>query len=205
MENNTRLYNELFTALAKAQAEIKPAGLNAENPFFKSSYADFNEIIRVSRPALTKHGLCVLQQTEVMNDGSTVLKTILGHSSGQYIEATMKLNPTKTDVQALASYMTYVKRYCYAALVGVVTSSEDDDGENSMQFERNNGQKANQSEPIITMEQLDQLEFELEGHPMIAKQVLDGLKIKTLADMPRSKFMASINRIRDIKNSQKGI
>ena len=36
--------NELFTALSKAQAEIKGAIKDSSNPFFKSNYADLKTL-----------------------------------------------------------------------------------------------------------------------------------------------------------------
>lgn len=37
------------------------------------------------------------------------------------------MNPTKNDPQGLGSCITYFRRYCYAAALGMV--SEDDDGQ----------------------------------------------------------------------------
>src|SRR5580692_9482507 len=54
--------NDLATALAKAQSEMKVADLNKVNPYFKSRYADFTSVVETSRSSLTKHGLSVTQQ-----------------------------------------------------------------------------------------------------------------------------------------------
>jgi hypothetical protein len=51
----------------------------------------------------------------------------------------------------------------------------------------------------ITKEQLNELEYELAEYPDIAEMVLDGLKIQSLADIPKSKFQVSATRIREIK------
>jgi hypothetical protein len=128
-QHRSEQLNELFSALAKAQSEMKPAGLNSENPYFKTKYAALSDIVKVSRPALTKYGLCVIQEIRQSADGTSCLQTVLGHSSGQWISSTMKIFPPKPDVQTLGSYITYLRRYSYAALVGVVTSDEDDDAE----------------------------------------------------------------------------
>ena len=207
--------NELFAALAKSQAEMKTAGLNAQNPYFKSAYADLAEIVRVSRPALTKNGLSVIQQIMPNDDGQNILHTILAHSSGQWIETRMRILPSKPDVQSLASYITYLRRYSYAAIVGVVSADEDDDGEVAVHAEREvfaKGTALNtkynpkeQSYETITKEQLEELEYELAEYPDIASQVLEGLKIQSLADMPKSKFLVSTKRIREIKNTRNGI
>lgn len=132
MENNQLMsdsIDQLATALAKAQGEMFTAGKNQKNPFFKSSYADFEAIVNASRPALTKYGLSVVQPP-VFSDttGQSFLITILMHCSGQWIQSRALHNPQKNDIQSLSSYNTYLKRMCYTSLVGVATG-EDDDGE----------------------------------------------------------------------------
>ncbi len=127
--------DQLATALAKAQAEMSIAAKNQKNPFFKSSYADFEAIITASRPSLTKHGLSIAQSPFSCNDGNSYLVTILMHSSGQWITSKARHNPPKTDIQSLASYNTYLKRMCYASLVGVATG-DDDDGQAAVSHQR---------------------------------------------------------------------
>lgn len=206
---------ELCTALAKAQGEMGTAGMNSENPYFKSRYADLAEVVRVSRPALTKNGLAIIQQILPNDDGQNILHTILTHTSGQWIETRMRILPSKPDVQGLASYITYIRRYSYAALVGVVVSNEDDDAETAVATDRETFAKGTaintkynpkeQSYETISKEQLDELEYELAEYPDIAEQVLEGLKLQSLADMPKSKFRVSAERIRAIKNARNGI
>ncbi len=201
---------DLFGALAKAQAEMKTAGLNAENPYFKSAYADLAEIVRVSRPALSKNGLTVIQQIMPNDDGQNILHCILAHSSGQWIETRMRILPSKPDVQSLASYITYLRRYSYAAIVGVVSANEDDDGEVAVHDSRETEEKGvqlntrydprNKSYETIGKDQLEELEYELEEYPDICEKVLDSLKIQNLSDMPKSKFLAATKRIREIKH-----
>jgi len=60
-------------------------------------------------------------------DHDMALKTILGHSSGQFIESFARLTPKDATPQALGSAITYMKRYAYASIVGVV-DGEDGDG-----------------------------------------------------------------------------
>lgn len=206
--------NELFAALAKAQAEMRIAGLNNENPYFKNKYADLTDIVNASRFALTRHGLAVIQQVVQNEDGANVLNTMLTHPSGQWISSTMRILPIKNDIQSFASYMSYLKRYAYAALVGVVTGDEDDDGEKAVSESRETYAKGTalntkynpkiNSLETVTKEQIDMLEEELAEYDDIAGQVLDGLKIQSIADMPKQKFSAAITRIREIKNARNG-
>jgi len=186
--------NELFSALAKAQDEMNIAGMNASNPFFKSKYADLADIVKASRPALTKHGLSITQPILPTEDGQSMLHTILGHSSGQWLESRMKIMPSKPDVQSLGSYITYIRRYAYASICGIVASNEDDDGEVAMSPER---YKNNQ---LISPEQLKRIEIELEQMPDIKKIILEGMKIKTLADIPKDKVFTLEKYIKDKKD-----
>jgi len=200
---------ELFTALAKAQGEMKSAQLSSENPYFKSKYADLNELIKTSRPALSKNGLSVIQQILPNEDGQNILNSLLCHSSGEWISTQMKILPPKADIQSLGSYITYLRRYSYASLVGITTADADDDGEIAVATHRKlyakgtalntkYNPKENKYE-TITKEQLEELEYELAAYSDIAEQILDGFKIQSLADMPKSKFLPAISRIREIK------
>lgn len=203
---------DLFSALAKAQGEMQAAGRNSENPYFKSSYADLAEVVRVSRVPLSKNALSVTQTILPNDDGQNILHTILAHSSGQWIESRMRIMPSKPDVQSLASYITYLRRYAYAAIVGVVVSGEDDDAEVAVHLDRETAAKGvaintkynprEESYESITKEQLEEINYELQGYPDIAEQVLDGLKIQSLADIPKSKYSVSIRRIREIKQAR---
>ena len=206
--------NELFSALAKAQSEIKTAGLDSENPYFKSAYSSLAEIVRVSRPALTKNGLCIIQQIMPNEDGQNILHTILAHSSGQWIETQMRILPSKPDVQALSSYLSYLRRYSYAAIVCTVSADEDDDAEIAMAPDRMKAEKGTalntkydpreQSYETITKEQLEELNYELAEYPDIVEMIHDGMKIQSLSDLPKTKFQAAINRVRAIKQLRNG-
>jgi len=203
---------DLFTALAKAQAEMPIAALNKGNPYFKSRYADLASIVSASRPALTKYTLCVTQDIIYNEHGQSILYTRLGHSSGQFLESRMVINPPKNDIQTISSYTTYLKRMAYASLVGVVTGDEDDDGEVAMVNTRemiakgpstiNKYNPKDESPETITKEQLEELEYELEAVPDLAEEVMDKLRLQSLADMPKSKYMVSLQRIREIKSSR---
>ena len=205
---------DLSAALPKAQAEFPIAALNKANPYFKSRYADFSAIVQATRPALTKFGLSVLQNLIDLEDGQKMLYTILMHSSGQYIESRVRIIPPKNDVQSMSSYITYMKRITYSSLLGVATGDEDDDGEAAVSDMRYTEQKGTaistkynpkeQSADVITKEQREELEYELAEYPDIAEMILEGFKLLSIADMPKSKFMASINRIREIKALRNG-
>lgn len=128
--NQSEQINELASALAKAQGEIKPALKDSSNPFFKSKYADLASIWEACKTPLTKNGLAVLQSMD-SRDGDMMLITTLVHSSGQWMKSVMPIRvkaatEKQNEIQMLGSAITYMRRYCLAALVGVTT--DDDDG-----------------------------------------------------------------------------
>ena len=116
--------NELAKALAKAQKEIEGAHKDSTNPFFKSSYADLASVWDACREPLAKHDLAVVQTTHMDGD-KTILDTTLMHSSGQFITGSYLLTPKVNDPQGMGSAMTYARRYCLAAIVGVFQVDDD--------------------------------------------------------------------------------
>lgn len=207
---------DLFTALSKAQGEYKKIGYNRENPYFKSQYADLDAIMESVRPALAKYGLAFLQQIRISEEGQTILHSILSHASGQWIESRVRIIPSKNDSQTFGSTLTYQKRYAAVSLLGVTVSHDtsDDDAEMAMADSRQiiaKGVALNtkynpkeQSYDSITKEQLEELEYELQGFEDIAEDILDKMKLQSLADLPKSKYQLSINRIREIKQLRNG-
>lgn len=124
--------HELFAALSKSQSEMPIAQKTSTNPFFKSTYASFSDVIKASRACLTKNNLCVSQDIIERENGQKYLYTVLGHASGQFKASRIQISPPKTDIQEFGKYVSYLKRYAYAAIVGVADAQEDDDGESVM-------------------------------------------------------------------------
>lgn len=120
--------NELATALAKAQGEMKNAALNKENPFFKSRYADLASVRDTITPALSNNGLSVVQ-TLAPENGSLMVCTRLIHSSGQWMESTFPIIADTNKPQAMGSALTYARRYSLAAIVNIATEDDDDANE----------------------------------------------------------------------------
>jgi hypothetical protein len=117
----------LAAALALAQADIRPALKDANNPAFNSKYADLSAVFDAVRPALAKHGLSVVQMPEHSDDALLHLTTRVCHKSGQWIEGTMSIPVSKVNAHGYGSAITYARRYALSAALGVV-ADEDDDG-----------------------------------------------------------------------------
>ncbi len=114
---------DLAAALSKAQGEIGGAKKGAENPFFKSKYADLHSVKEAIREPFAKNGLSVLQRPY----GKTGIETLLIHSSGQWMSGgKLEIAPGKQDAHGIGSAITYARRYTLMAVAGV--APEDDDG-----------------------------------------------------------------------------
>ncbi len=115
---------ELAKALAAAQAKIGSAAKSSLNPHFKSKYADLAEVWAAWQAVGPEHGLS-LTQTLKFSDGHQLLVTTLLHTSGESMTSEMLLTPTKNDMQGMGSAITYARRYCMAAMVGIVQDDDD--------------------------------------------------------------------------------
>lgn len=188
--NSSPQINELATALAKAQGEITHAKKDAENPFFKSKYADLAAVLDVSRVPLSKNGLAVLQILKTENE-SVKLLTILTHSSGQWIESEAPVKPVKPDPQSLGSAITYMRRYMFMAMVGIAT--EDDDG--------NEGSSGNPKEPSVDRVKLvDLILKEGERVGISGKDILKHIHPKAEADLTTQELNALLAWVRAQKD-----
>lgn len=116
---------DLAAALCKAQAQMEGAKKDANNPHFKSKYADLASVWDAIRAPLTSNGLSVVQLLRSIQGGVEV-ETILMHASGQQISDVFAVPATKNDAQGYGSAATYARRYALMAMVGV--APEDDDG-----------------------------------------------------------------------------
>jgi len=209
--NQSREIKNLFIAIAKAQGEMNEVVKDKENSHLRSKYASLAALIRASRPALSKYGLSVLQQTFVDPDGTLVLITKLCHSSGEWIQSLIPITPQRKDEKSIGSFLTYMERYSYSALVGVIIPDDDTDNDgtsyqkNSYQENTNYQQNTHekQKEHKITKEQLLEITSELNGYPNIKTQVIKALGIASIAFMNKNDFERTIVRIKEIKKELK--
>ena len=116
----------LYSALAAAQAEMGRAVKDATNPAFKSKYADLASVMNACMPALSRHGIAVLQPPFDDETGRYV-KTIFVHGdSGETAECRVPLIIGKNDMQGYGSAATYARRYGLMGMAGI--AADDDDG-----------------------------------------------------------------------------
>lgn len=115
---------ELLKAFITAQSEMDGAKKTANNPAFKSKYADLAAVCDAVMEALTKNKIGVIQAPSFDDEGLHI-QTMFVHESGGAMWETISIRPTKTDPQGLGSAITYLRRYSLAAMCGI--APEDDD------------------------------------------------------------------------------
>ena len=122
---------KLTDALSKFQGSVKQPKLNKsvkvstkDGRSYSFQYADLGACISAAAPELQKNGLAVIQTIQ-----GQVLVTTLSHSSGEFINSQMPLNQQtlfSTSFQSIGSMITYMKRYAYCAILGIVADEDDD-------------------------------------------------------------------------------
>jgi hypothetical protein len=186
--------DQIATALAAAQAEMKNATMNKVNPHFKSRYADLAGIRDTVIPSLSKHGISVAQMTAVTDTGLTVA-TRLMHKSGQWLESTYPVSYDKP--QAMGSAITYARRYSLSAICCI--SADDDDDANAANDKAVEAPKAYDHNPIVRRE-FERLQRDLRR--MGEGGTLDDLATfwhderQSIADMPAG-YKAELQKMKD--------
>ncbi len=130
--NTSEIINEIATALAKAQGEIANPTKEAENPHFRSRYADLASGINAVKNALSANGIAVVQAT-YMSEDVMMLSTRLVHSSGQWFGSEYPVIKFPCKHQEAGSALTYSRRYALFALAGI--AGDDDDGNEASKSE----------------------------------------------------------------------
>lgn len=136
----------LFDAFAKAQGAFQPpkrskhvSVTTRDGRRYDFDYAPLEKILEATVPALSKHGLSVLQPVSRDADGRWVLNTVLaGHGGAIRSELRFRVpdkwNKTTgsfvrdEDPKSLGSMITYMKRYALSGLLGISADDDDDAG-----------------------------------------------------------------------------
>lgn len=116
---------KLAAAMCKAQSEMGGAAKGANNPFFKSKYADLSAVVQAVKEPFANNGLSYVQ-FPIEHGGRIGVETILMHESGEYLSQEFTVQLSKQDAQGAGSAITYCRRYALQSIAGI--PSEDDDG-----------------------------------------------------------------------------
>lgn len=137
---------ELATALAKAQGQIDDASKSADNPYYKSRYADLAAVRAVIREPLAANDLAIIQAPRVVQGGAEV-ETMLVHKSGEYMSETLFMPAGKSDPHGYASAITYARRIGIMSLLAL--AAYDDDGNTAVDSVKNAPEKKKPSADVM--------------------------------------------------------
>jgi hypothetical protein len=112
--------NGIYYKLHLAKQAIGKINKSADNPFFKSKYADLNTILDVVEPILHKYNLLLLQPIA----NGCVQSIVIDVETGEEYISEIKL-PEINDPQKLGGCISYFRRYSVQSLLSL--SMQDDD------------------------------------------------------------------------------
>lgn len=121
---------EFNAAMAAMQCDIPSIAERGEG-HNRKTYATLEDINDVIKPIMQRYGFAMSFRVEHNQAGINVTGVLM-HRAGHREETTMLL-PTDTSggknaVQAVASSVSYGKRYVMCAMLNISTRGEDDDG-----------------------------------------------------------------------------
>lgn len=105
------------------------------------NFADLSGVLSAITPALSKHGLALVQTFE-LQDGEDVLTSSLYHTSGERIDSRVRLvrvegaGGRQNPLHLWGGSVTYQRRYAALALLGLAAGMDDDDGDSADNTQR---------------------------------------------------------------------
>jgi hypothetical protein len=203
--------NEIAAALAKAQGEMRNAVKGAENPHFRSRYADLADVWDAVREPLSRNGLAIVQVPSFA-DGRATVETMVMHTSGQWIAGALAAPVAKPDPQGVGSAITYLRRYSLAGMAGV--AQDDDDGNAASEAQKPAQRKAPPKPPQETGEEASEKQTDLLAKLIKSHVFTDieraGVEKRLAAGMTKARATEAIDwaqeciKVRKAKEAQDG-
>lgn len=121
-----RAFNQAFTA-AQADFPSIPKTKKAHN----SMFAPLSVEVQLMQPVLSQHGFSFRHEIAENDDKTVTVRCILAHKDGHSESAALTgpadVSGSKNNIQAIGSTVTYLRRYTFEAVTGLVTIDQDDD------------------------------------------------------------------------------
>lgn len=184
-ERARRSYHAAFASMQPALPAVERKGKS-----HNGRYARFEDIIGAIMPTLAEHGFGLSFRTA--EAASKVIVTChLSHKDG-HSESTEYAFPydgsgNKNAIQAIASAISYGRRYTMNALLGIATRDEDDDGNAACAGE------------TIDEAQVIALSNMMKERGVTIDKFLAGMKIESMSDLPKARFNEAVGRLRAVK------
>ena len=158
----------LYSALLGFRKDMDSIKKEANNPFFKSKYADLPSILAEIKDNLVKNKLSISHAT-LFVDGSLVMKTTVTETeSGESESSLFPIFWNKP--QEVGSSMTYARRYNIQALLDL--STEDDDGNSANDAPKVTKQFAQDDRPWFNDKDFDKMIDSLADGEVFSKSAI---------------------------------
>ena len=180
-------------AFIAAQNAMEPARKQANNPAFKSKYADLSAVQEAVLPALNANGFG-LQYLGGFDEHGEYQETVFLHESGERFFTRVRLIVAKNDMQGYGSAKTYARRYGLMDLAGI--APEDDDG--------NAAAKAPPVKRNVTADEFMELRDLIERSGSDEAKLLAFFKVDVLDNFPADKLDAARAMIRKKMDATNG-
>jgi hypothetical protein len=179
MENDN-----IYSALAKAQATYSVAHKSGYNPHYKSYFSTFEDLVLASRESLTREGLSITQYVETEYD-KEYLWTNLMHYTKEHIASKVQIHvKDKTDIQKFGSAITYLKRYMYASICGIATSEHDEDSNDVV------------DEPVISDKQVGLLRALIKDNKILEDTICKHYNVQSLNQIPAGNMNQILDKLK---------
>jgi hypothetical protein len=158
----TDKHPNLAAALAAFQAEMPTVAKSKKANLgqYGYTYADLADVTEAATPILSRHGLAFAGSSRHVEGGRYEVVGILSHESGEEREGALPIQGG--NAQQLGSSITYMRRYLYGVMTGIVTD-DDDDGRLARQAQEREQQEAEQRRQHATE---PPQHFDHGGHPV---------------------------------------
>lgn len=124
--------SKLAAALAQVQAKLPKLERDREVTVqqknggeYSYSYVTLAHLSETVLPLLAEHGLAFTAMPGTGSDGKMCVRYRLMHSSGEFLEGEFPVSG-EGGIQMVGGRITYIRRYCLAAVVGVAADEDDE-------------------------------------------------------------------------------
>jgi len=154
-ESHSPQVDKILPALLLAQTEFKKPDVSGQDGHYRRSYSTLGDMLEATMTALHNHDL-VLYQSPVPTPCGMSVRTVLVHTSGQFLRSEIPLaNASSAIGQSRGAEITYARRQSIDALLAL-GGLDDDSGPVASKVAALARSKRGQQDPI-EHQQLDDL------------------------------------------------
>lgn len=169
----------LSKALGIFRDKVSAVKKDADNPFFKSKYADLPSILEVIKDPLKESGLCLYHTMKSTENGYVVISTIAHEETAESISSEFPVFGNKP--QEIGSSISYARRYNIQAMLDIPT--EDDDGNTANTASRTKAVSQEPQKPWMNDPEFDALEKVI-GNYSTADEAVKAARVKYAVSKP---------------------